>query len=96
MKIKVCEKCVHFQQHYIYSQKFGFSQISCGHCHKKLTKVKDCGFFEENLKERKKEIDIMQFIHQYDIKMQELSFKLGSLISSINNLKNEINTFLNK
>ena len=47
----VCEKCKHYQQHYILSEKFGFKKID-GHCmklnaHKRYRKVgKLCEAYE--------------------------------------------------
>ena len=90
MKIKVCEKCKHFTQHYIYSDRFGLSDVQCGHCHKKLMKEKDCGCFEENDETHEKEITIIQKVHLYNRRMNELSNKLETLIASIKSLENEV------
>ena len=90
MKISVCEKCKHFTQHYIHSEMFGFSDVRCGHCHKKLMKKKDCGCFEENFKTDKNEFSIAQYLHNCDRKIIHLSEQMGKLINSLYQFKNEV------
>ena len=76
-------------QHYINSSLFGFSKVNCGHCKKKLMKLKDCGCFEESNIKQEQEITIMQKIHLYNRKINEMSNILETLITLITSLENE-------
>ena len=90
MKISICEKCKHFTQHYIHSKMLGFSDVKCGHCHKKLMKKKVCGCFEKGNETKEKEITAMHYLHNYNKQLNDLSCKLGNLINSIKSLENEV------
>ena len=59
---------------------FGFSDVQCGHCHKKLMKKKECGCFEEGNVTKEKELTILQKIHLYHRKMNEISYKFEMLV----------------
>ena len=96
MKLEVCEKCEYFVQHYVYSNKFGLTKTSCGHCLKKQMKKKECSLFKETEKTYEKEISIFDEIIKYRLMLKIINFKIETLNSMFNNITKEIQTLNEK
>ncbi len=93
MKIQICKKCKHFQQHYVNSKFLGFFTVNCGHCHKKLIKKANCESFEEYENIEEKDISIINSFLSYERKLNKLINEICVLVDSTRNLKKEIISF---
>ena len=95
MKTSFCEKCEHFAQHYVYSNKFGLTKVDCGYCHKKQMNKKECSLFKETNKTNENEISIFDEIIKYKLMLKSANFKIETINSLLNKIEKEIQT-LNK
>ena len=90
MKIKICKKCKHFQQHYANTTFLGVSPVDCGHCHKNLMKKANCENFEECEKIVENDISIINSFLIFERKLNKLIKEITILVDSTKDLKTKI------
>ena len=95
MKREICEKCVHYIQHYALGNISGVYKVGCGHCSHLLTNMtkKSCEFFEEVDKSKEKqELELLREVYRLKNNAQYIIDRLKlvkSMILELRKLENE-------